>query len=124
MRWSKKLNYGSLVCLSADGFKTNFLFASVVNRDYLETEAIIGLRLCDASLPETTSTYRMVESPAYFEAYKHVLSALQVLPSFIVFLLLLLPNLGFSILDEMVKNCHFRVILFMLRQILAFRGTY
>ena len=79
MRWSKRLNYGSLVCLSADGFQANFHFASVVDRDKLETNKTIGLRLNEASMPKSSVTYRMVESPAYFEAYRHVLLALQVL---------------------------------------------
>ena len=79
MRWSKRLNYGCLVCLSSDGFQTNFHFASVVDRDKLETNLTIGLRLNETSMPKTSDTYRMVESPAYFEAYRHVLLALQVL---------------------------------------------
>ena len=88
MRWHNRLIYGSLVCLSVDNFYENFLFASVIDRNNLETEHIVGLQFCNESVfannpAARDQTYQMVESPAFFEAYKHVLSALQVSSSFI-----------------------------------------
>ena len=88
MRWNKRLIYGSLVCLSADNFHKNFLFASLIDRDNLETKNVVGLQFCNESVfannpAARDQTYQMVESPAFFEAYKHVMSALQVLSSFI-----------------------------------------
>ena len=88
MRWNKRLIFGSLVCLSADNFHKNFLFASLIDRDNLETWNVVGLQFCNESVfannpAARDQTYQMVESPAFFEAYKHVMSALQVLSSFI-----------------------------------------
>ena len=85
IRWeaSKRLKFGSLVCLSTDHFKT-VIMATLANRDpddlrrgktYLQFECetmvtndLLGKRI-----------YEMVESPAYFEAYKYVLEGLQFL---------------------------------------------
>ena len=78
-----RLVYGSFLCLSPDNFET-MLFATVVERDeeqlkegqigiqFTENQALLGIenRSCD---------YQMVESPAYFEAYRHVLKGLQEL---------------------------------------------
>ena len=88
MRWNKRLIYGSLVCLSADIFHKDFLFASLIDRDNLETKNVVGLQFCNESVfaknpAARDQTYQMVESPAFFEAYKHVMSALQVLFGFI-----------------------------------------
>ena len=83
MRWNKRLIYGSLVCISSDNFYDNFLFASLVDRDNLENGHTVGLQFCNEILSAQNSTlgdqkYSMVESPAFFEAYKHVMTALQV----------------------------------------------
>ena len=87
MRWNKRLIYGNLVCLSADNFDENFLFASVIDRENLEKEHTVGLQFCNQSFlannpAERDQIYSMVESPTFFEAYKHVLYALQVSSSF------------------------------------------
>ncbi|NXE92852.1 ZNFX1 protein, partial [Menura novaehollandiae] len=79
---SKRLLYGSLVCMSKDQFET-FLFATVSNRD--ATELADGIvELCfdaqsQALLAEAqpSDSFLMVETTAYFEAYRHVLEGLQ-----------------------------------------------
>lgn len=79
MRWDKRLKYGSLVCLSSDDFQTVFLFATVLDRDAaVLAEGKIGLKFEEMSKVNTKWKYKMVESPAFFEAYKHVMMALQV----------------------------------------------
>nr|XP_022287767.1 NFX1-type zinc finger-containing protein 1-like [Crassostrea virginica]XP_022287768.1 NFX1-type zinc finger-containing protein 1-like [Crassostrea virginica] len=78
---SKRLIYGSLVCLSRDSFHT-MLFASVTNRDTtLLEKGIVDLRFENthnemAALPRD-ARFVMAETTAYFEAYKHVLLGLQ-----------------------------------------------
>ena len=83
VKWhrTKRLMYGSLVCLSNDGFTSNIVFASISNRDpealqhgivYIKPEGD------SAFLPwNTQQEYTMVESSAYYEAYRHILSSLQ-----------------------------------------------
>ena len=80
---SNRLIYGSFICLSKDNFKT-MLFATVADRKpedlkrgridirFIEGQAVLGIesRHC---------VYQMVESPAYFEAYRHVLKGLKEL---------------------------------------------
>ncbi|NWS74149.1 ZNFX1 protein, partial [Crotophaga sulcirostris] len=84
VRWqnSKRLLYGSLVCMSKDRFETS-LFASVSNRD--NTDLARGIvQLCfnaqsQALLADVrpSDSFLMVETSAYFEAYRHVLEGLQ-----------------------------------------------
>ncbi|NWU03076.1 ZNFX1 protein, partial [Urocynchramus pylzowi] len=79
---SKRLLYGSLVCLSQDHFET-FFFATVSSRN--AAELVNGIvELCfDAEnqpLPgefQPSDSFLMVETTAYFEAYRHVLEGLQ-----------------------------------------------
>ncbi|NWW77226.1 ZNFX1 protein, partial [Climacteris rufus] len=79
---SKRLLYGSLVCMSKDRFET-FLFATVSNRN--AAELVNGIvELCfdaesQALLAEVqpSDSFLMVETTAYFEAYRHVLEGLQ-----------------------------------------------
>ncbi|XP_069099575.1 NFX1-type zinc finger-containing protein 1 isoform X1 [Pleurodeles waltl] len=83
VRWqnSKRLIYGSLVCMSKDNFET-FLLATVSNRDSEDLQhGIVQLRfeksqelLADI---QPSDSYLMVETTAYFEAYRHVLEGLQ-----------------------------------------------
>ncbi|NWU77785.1 ZNFX1 protein, partial [Onychorhynchus coronatus] len=79
---SKRLLYGSLVCMSKDHFET-FLFATISNRDVEELANGI-VELCfepqsQALLAEVqpSDSFFMVETTAYFEAYRHVLEGLQ-----------------------------------------------
>lgn len=84
VRWqnSRRLLYGSLVCMSKDHFET-CLFATVSNRD--STDLAKGIvELCfnaqsQALLAEVrpSDSFLMVETTAYFEAYRHVLEGLQ-----------------------------------------------
>ncbi|NWY45192.1 ZNFX1 protein, partial [Sylvia atricapilla] len=79
---SKRLLYGSLVCMSQDHFET-FLFATVSNRDAAELgNGIVELRFDAESQPllaevQPSDSFLMVETTAYFEAYRHVLEGLQ-----------------------------------------------
>ncbi|XP_067163733.1 NFX1-type zinc finger-containing protein 1 isoform X2 [Apteryx mantelli] len=84
VRWqnSKRLLYGSLVCMSKDHFET-CLFATVSNRDSADLAQGI-VQLCfntqsQALLAEVqpSDSFLMVETTAYFEAYRHVLEGLQ-----------------------------------------------
>ncbi|XP_019640136.1 PREDICTED: NFX1-type zinc finger-containing protein 1-like [Branchiostoma belcheri] len=83
VRWqqSKRLIYGSLVCLSSDEFQTMF-FATVANRDLKQ----LGQGWVEVRFEGDTSevldispmeTFIMVESTAFFESYRHVLKGLQ-----------------------------------------------
>ncbi|XP_078411503.1 NFX1-type zinc finger-containing protein 1 isoform X1 [Cetorhinus maximus] len=84
VRWqnSKRLLYGSLVCMSKDNFET-LLFATVSNRDPAELkEGIVHLSFNVRSRRllaevEPSDCFLMVETTAYFEAYRHVLEGLQ-----------------------------------------------
>ncbi|NWR99126.1 ZNFX1 protein, partial [Motacilla alba] len=79
---SKRLLYGSLVCMSQDHFET-FLFATVSNRNAAElVNGIVELCFDPESQPllgqfEPSDSFLMVETTAYFEAYRHVLEGLQ-----------------------------------------------
>ena len=80
---SKRLKFGSLLCLSSDEF-ASLVFATVENRDAaglsvgelevrfenLESEQV-------NELIQGKEKFVMIESPAYFEAYRHVLEALK-----------------------------------------------
>lgn len=84
VKWerSKRLKFGSLLCLSSDDFNT-LVFASVENRDpeglsdgqlevrFENTEAAEVNRFI-----QSKENFVMVESDAYFESYRHVLEGL------------------------------------------------
>ncbi|XP_069003772.1 NFX1-type zinc finger-containing protein 1 [Embiotoca jacksoni] len=84
VRWqnSKRLLYGSLVCLSCDNFES-FLFASVSDRDpkYLEHGQVQIIFTEESKIKlariQTDELFLMVETTAYFEAYRYVLEGLQ-----------------------------------------------
>lgn len=75
----KRFTYGSLLCLSVDNFDT-FLFATVASRDVKELrKGIATLKMLEISNPDAISSrrrYRMIESPAYFQAYSSVVNQL------------------------------------------------
>jgi len=79
---SKRLNFGSLVCLSSDQFKT-ILVATVAEREVasIRQGEIHLLFQNEDSMQQVDlraeTSYEMIESPAYFEAYKPVLEGLQ-----------------------------------------------
>ncbi|XP_050406862.2 NFX1-type zinc finger-containing protein 1 [Patella vulgata] len=80
---SKRLIYGSLVCLSSDNFKT-FYNATVSDSDReLIADGYIDLKF-EHDIEEINSIdpdqrFIMVESTAFYEAYRHVLKGLQCL---------------------------------------------
>ncbi|KAF7649472.1 hypothetical protein LDENG_00140980 [Lucifuga dentata] len=84
VRWqnSKRLLYGSLVCLSYDHFES-FLFATVSDRDPKDLQkGKIQLIFTEESRRklatiQTDQSFLMVETSAYFEAYRYVLEGLQ-----------------------------------------------
>uniref|UniRef100_A0A7N6AWJ7 RZ-type domain-containing protein n=1 Tax=Anabas testudineus TaxID=64144 RepID=A0A7N6AWJ7_ANATE len=84
VRWenSKRLIYGSLVCLSCDNFES-FLFATVSDRDpknlqkgQVQITFTEESRLKLARI-QKDQLFLMVETTAYFEAYRYVLEGLQ-----------------------------------------------
>ena len=84
-RWanSKRLLFGSFLCLSNNNFET-MLFATVSNRDPEElAKGRIEIRFIEEQdvfgVENRTCEYQMVESPAYYEAYRHVLKGLKEL---------------------------------------------
>lgn len=83
VRWqsSKRLIFGSLLCLTVDDFETIF-FAVVTNRDNTDLEkGIIQVRfesgLEDILELHSSEVLTMAETTAYFEAYRHVLEGLK-----------------------------------------------
>lgn len=81
---SKKLMFGSLVCLSSDFFMNECLIGVVGQRDLRSLkEGIIFVRF-DFDLIGTKEenssrfnySYTMIEATSYFESYRHVLEAL------------------------------------------------
>ncbi|KAM9361314.1 NFX1-type zinc finger-containing protein 1 [Symphorus nematophorus] len=84
VRWqnSKRLIYGSLVCLSCDNFE-NFLFATVSDRDPKNLQhGLVQITFTEESRfklarIQKDQLFLMVETTAYFEAYRYVLEGLQ-----------------------------------------------
>ncbi len=78
---SKRLIFGSLVCLSPDNFQGEIYFATVSNRDpkqLAEGKFEVQFEEDARILPLLNSaTFTMVESLAYFEASRHILRSLQ-----------------------------------------------
>ncbi len=80
-QYSKKLTYGSLLCLSHNNFATIF-FATVSERDLDELKeqrivvTLIGLAAQDTSYVSPSKVYRMFESPCYYEAYAPIIRTL------------------------------------------------
>ncbi|CAF0839837.1 unnamed protein product [Brachionus calyciflorus] len=84
---SKKLIFGSLVCLSSDYFNRECIIGTICNRDSdaLINQGIIQIKFnydvaemlnSQFNLPSPTKQYTMLETTAFFESYKHVLHAL------------------------------------------------
>ena len=85
VKWekTKRLKFGSLLCLSADDFY-ELLFGTVENRepsDLRRGELEVrfeGVQLENVNqCIQDKEKFDMVESPAFFEAYRHVLEGLQ-----------------------------------------------
>ncbi|XP_073324275.1 NFX1-type zinc finger-containing protein 1 [Pagrus major] len=84
VRWqnSKRLIFGSLVCLSCDNFES-FLFATVSDRDpNVLQQGLVQITFTEESRYKLArikkdQLFLMVETSAYFEAYRYVLDGLQ-----------------------------------------------
>ena len=82
VKWehSRRLIFGSLLCLSKDDFKT-MVFATVVKREpKLLSEGLLTIKFegeVNGFEINPKDSFTMVESTAYFEAYRHVLEGLQ-----------------------------------------------
>ena len=82
VKWehSRRLIFGSLLCLSKDDFKT-MVFATVVKREpKLLSEGLLTIKFeggLNGFEINPKDSFTMVESTAYFEAYRHVLEGLQ-----------------------------------------------
>ena len=85
IKWerSKRLKFGSLLCLSSDDFNT-LVFASVENRDpegLSDGELEVRFETTETAevnrFIQSKETFVMVESDAYFESYRHVLEGLK-----------------------------------------------
>lgn len=83
---SKRLIYGSLVCLSSDYFTNECFIGIVCVRDVemLKNAGEIMVKFDFNEfggnlerLPKFDRSYSMLETSAYFESYRHVLRALQ-----------------------------------------------
>jgi len=89
IKWefSKRLLFGSLVCLSDDFFKKNFILAVICDRDIDSLKkGIIKVRIeqsndgdGDDLIINKKTKYIMFETTAYFEAYRYVLDALKAI---------------------------------------------
>lgn len=80
---SKRLKFGSLVCLSSDDFKS-LVLATIEERnprDLSVGELDVRFQNVDkeeiAVFVKEREEFVMIESPAYFEAYRHVLEAMK-----------------------------------------------
>ncbi|XP_071823528.1 NFX1-type zinc finger-containing protein 1-like [Apostichopus japonicus] len=82
VKWElgKRLIFGSLICLSRDDFKT-LIFGVVANSDpkqlkqgFVEVTFDVKPDLVQEIF---TYSFKMAESPSYFEAYRHILGCLQ-----------------------------------------------
>ncbi|KAK3589661.1 hypothetical protein CHS0354_015165 [Potamilus streckersoni] len=77
---SKRLLYGSFLCLSSNDFET-MLFATVADRDPRDLRRGVMSVSFQTDfkdvMEKSHETFVMVESIAFFEAYKHVLFGLQ-----------------------------------------------
>ncbi|XP_073534653.1 NFX1-type zinc finger-containing protein 1-like isoform X2 [Phyllobates terribilis] len=84
VRWeiSKRLLYGSLICLSNDNFK-NMLLATVADRKVSDLQkGVIALIFTEESRQQLAQyavddNFLMIEATTYFEAYRHVLEGLK-----------------------------------------------
>lgn len=77
--FSKRLLFGSLVCLSNDFFENNCLIGSICDRDIENLkEGIIYVRFGVELSREINynGRYILLETSAFFESYKHVLHAM------------------------------------------------
>lgn len=74
---SKRLMHENLLCLSNDGFQT-LLLGTVADTDNLARKGFLGIRFhSDLRTVDLKGSFVMIESKAYFMAYKYVLQGLK-----------------------------------------------
>ncbi|XP_047487944.1 NFX1-type zinc finger-containing protein 1-like isoform X1 [Penaeus chinensis] len=74
---SKRLMHENLLCLSNDGFKT-LLLGTVADTDDLECKGFLGIKLIsDHQMVDLKGSFVIIESKAYFMAYRYVLQGLK-----------------------------------------------
>ena len=80
---SKRLIFGSLLCLSNDNFSHSIVFATVMKRDPESLKnGLVTVKFENNANPmasDPNTVFEMVESTAYFEAYRYILQRLQSL---------------------------------------------
>jgi hypothetical protein len=78
---SKRFKYGSLYCLIDSNTTSTMYFVTITDRDPKELKnGILKVKLFDDNVAESITVQQqffMIESPAYFESYRHVLEGLQ-----------------------------------------------
>ena len=78
---TKRFKYGSLFCLIDSNNTSTMHFVTITERDPKELrKGILNVKLFDDNIVETINQQQqffMIESPAYFESYRHVLEGLQ-----------------------------------------------
>ena len=84
-KYTRRLIFGSLVCLSKDDFKT-MIFATITNRNPEDLhEGLLDIRFTERVHAQkycrNNDSMVMVETPSYFEAYKHVLDGMKEIKS-------------------------------------------
>ncbi|WAR28363.1 ZNFX1-like protein [Mya arenaria] len=73
----KRLKFGSLVCLSEDDFDTMYL-ATIIDSDKIdEGQFVVRFEDDIKTVDLIHRNFKMAETPAYFESYKHVLAGIQ-----------------------------------------------
>ena len=81
-KYSKRFKYGSLYCLIDMNTTSTMYFVTITDRDPKELEnGILKVKFFDDNDAESITIQQqqffMIESPAYFESYRHVLEGLQ-----------------------------------------------
>ena len=78
---TKRFKYGSLFCLIDSNNTSTMYFVTITERNPEKLrKGILNVKLFDDNLVETINheqQFFMIESPAYFESYRHVLEGLQ-----------------------------------------------
>ncbi|XP_046375708.2 NFX1-type zinc finger-containing protein 1-like [Haliotis rufescens] len=86
VKWdaTRRLIFGSLLCLSSDNFKDNIFFATVDQREKEHLKnGLVDVQFIsqhdEVARINRDERFAMVESPAYFESYKYILEGMKEL---------------------------------------------
>ncbi|XP_067659756.1 NFX1-type zinc finger-containing protein 1-like [Haliotis asinina] len=84
VKWdaTRRLIFGSLLCLSSDNFKDNIFFATVDQREKENLQnGLVDVQFIsqhdEVARITRDERFAMVESPAYFESYKYILEGMK-----------------------------------------------